>query len=164
MRLTGLLATLVFAAGQSSAGFTNSFDGITSGSSVSLTWDTVQPQQYPLYITAQAIEKSTDGFGGNGYRVNLTSTWSLAERKPLVRRRWGTRQLRGSDPALLIQGHYPRTGRATEHLLTIKSSRRQRDFVLMDKRPVPAPPYPRRIVSSRTEVDELGRGWHGSAG
>jgi hypothetical protein len=85
MRPEGLLATLVFAAGTSSAGFTNSFDGITTGSSVSLTWDGVQPQHYPLYITAQVIEKSANGFEGNGYRVNITSTWFLAERKPLVR-------------------------------------------------------------------------------
>ncbi|KAK4156250.1 hypothetical protein C8A00DRAFT_41217 [Chaetomidium leptoderma] len=75
-RLLGhLLATLVLAACLSSAAatFTNSFDGIASGSSVVLTWDGLQPQQYPLCITAQVIDKNGDGFRANSYRANITT-------------------------------------------------------------------------------------------
>ncbi|KAK4031436.1 hypothetical protein C8A01DRAFT_21333 [Parachaetomium inaequale] len=68
-----LLAALVFLAAQSRADFTNAFDGITSGSGVALTWDAVQPQYYPLCITAQVIDKNGDGFSANAYRVNITT-------------------------------------------------------------------------------------------
>jgi hypothetical protein len=91
MRRGGLTVAFVLGAGWASAGFTNSFDDITSGSSVSLSWDGVQPQQYPLYITAQVIDKSEEGSKGNAYRVNITSTspcdggpsWCWTERRPL---------------------------------------------------------------------------------
>ena len=69
-----LLAVVVFLVARSIAGFTNAFDGITSGSSVALTWDAVEPQHYPLRITAQVIDKNGDGFSANAYRVNITST------------------------------------------------------------------------------------------
>ena len=77
MRLSGLASALVVTAGLAKGDFTNSFDSITSGSSVSLTWDGVQPQQYPLCITAQVIDRSADGFTANAYRVNITSMWPL---------------------------------------------------------------------------------------
>lgn len=72
--LSHLLAIVVFLVARSIAGFTNAFDGITSGSSVALTWDAVDPQHYPLRITAQVIDKNGDGFSANAYRVNITST------------------------------------------------------------------------------------------
>lgn len=68
-----LLAALVFGVGLAAAAFTNSFDGITSGSSVRLRWDSVPPQYYPLCITAQVIDKSGDGSSADAYRVNITS-------------------------------------------------------------------------------------------
>lgn len=77
MKAAGLLAALSLAAGQARAGFTNSFDGITLGASVTVTWDAVQPQQEPLCLTAQVIDKGVGGFRANGYRVNLTSTPDL---------------------------------------------------------------------------------------
>jgi hypothetical protein len=76
MKLGSLVAALTLAGSRSAADFTNTFDGITSGSSVSLTWDGVPAQQYPLCITAQVIVKTGDGFKANAYRVNLTSTLS----------------------------------------------------------------------------------------
>jgi hypothetical protein len=72
--LSHVLAVLVLLVAQSIAGFTNAFDSITSGSSVALTWDAVEPQHYPLRITAQVIDKNGDGFSANAYRVNITST------------------------------------------------------------------------------------------
>lgn len=70
-----LLTLLALAADQSMAepDFTNSFDDIKNGASVSLTWDGIAPQHYPLYITAQVIEKGADAHKANAYRVNLTS-------------------------------------------------------------------------------------------
>jgi hypothetical protein len=74
MKLTGLLATTAVAANQAMApDFTNSFDSITSGSTITLSWDGVQEEHYPLYITAQVIDKGGDGFSANAYRVNITS-------------------------------------------------------------------------------------------
>lgn len=70
-----LLATLAFLAVPSWAGFTNTFDGITSGSNLVLTWDPVPPEYYPLCITAQVIDRNGDGFSANAYRVNITSMW-----------------------------------------------------------------------------------------
>jgi hypothetical protein len=67
-----LLAALVLLAAQSTADFTNAFDGIKSGLGLALTWDAVQPQYYPLCITAQVIDKNGDGFSANAYRVNIT--------------------------------------------------------------------------------------------
>ncbi|KAK3301295.1 uncharacterized protein B0H64DRAFT_370436 [Chaetomium fimeti] len=71
--LSHVLAVLVLLVAQSIAGFTNAFDSITSGSSVALTWDAVEPQHYPLRITAQVIDKNGDGFSANAYRVNITT-------------------------------------------------------------------------------------------
>ncbi|KAK3309061.1 uncharacterized protein B0T15DRAFT_128168 [Chaetomium strumarium] len=71
-----LLVAIIFAAaGRSAAEFTNSFDDIARGSNVTLTWGGVQPQQYPLCIAAQLIEreKGGDGFSANAYRVNITT-------------------------------------------------------------------------------------------
>lgn len=70
-----LLATLIFCATRATAtaAFTNSFADVTSGSSVSLTWDSVPSQYYPLCITAQVIDKTGDGFSANAYRANITS-------------------------------------------------------------------------------------------
>lgn len=74
MKPTGLLAATVVAADQAmAADFTNSFDGITSGSTVTLSWDGVQSQHFPLYITAQVIDKGGDGSSANAYRMNITS-------------------------------------------------------------------------------------------
>jgi hypothetical protein len=74
MKLTGLLATTAVAANQAmAADFTNSFESITSGSTITLSWDGVQEEHYPLYITAQVIDKGGDGFSANAYRVNITS-------------------------------------------------------------------------------------------
>lgn len=82
-RLVGnVLALLAVAAGHSEAAelaepaFTNSFDDITSGASVSLTWDGIAPQHYPLCVTAQVIERGGDGYKANSYRVNITSTFA----------------------------------------------------------------------------------------
>jgi len=82
-----LLATLFIAVDQSMAGFTNSFNGITSGSTLPLTWDGVQAQHYPLVITAQVIDKSGDGFSANAYRVNITSMSSLCRLPPATEER-----------------------------------------------------------------------------
>lgn len=73
MRLGGLASALVVTTGLANAGFTNSFDGITKGSSVSLAWDEVQPEQYPLCLTAQLIDKGGEGFKANAYQVNITT-------------------------------------------------------------------------------------------
>ncbi len=74
MKAAGLLAAaLSLAAAPAQAAFTNSFDGIMLGASVTITWDAVQPGQEPLCITAQVIDKGVGGFRANGYRVNLTS-------------------------------------------------------------------------------------------
>jgi hypothetical protein len=90
MKLTGLLATTAVAANQAMApDFTNSFDSITSGSTITLSWDGVQEEHYPLYITAQVIDKGGDGFSANAYRVNITSR-SLLERVPCAGERSGT--------------------------------------------------------------------------
>lgn len=85
--LGNLLVALVLYAAQSLAGFTNSFDGIASGSTVLLAWDGAQAQQYPLYITAQVIDKGGDGFSANAYQVNITSTSLLVEQPSLRRGR-----------------------------------------------------------------------------
>ncbi|KAL2264856.1 hypothetical protein VTJ83DRAFT_7366 [Remersonia thermophila] len=69
------------------AGFTNSFEGLTSGSAITLSWQEgdAQAQHYPLSITAQVIERSSSGFSANAYSVNLTTdasgtsfTWTNA--------------------------------------------------------------------------------------
>ncbi|KAK4236434.1 hypothetical protein C8A03DRAFT_16932 [Achaetomium macrosporum] len=74
MKLSGLVPALaMFAARRSAAEFTNAFDDITRGSSLTLTWNGGQPQQYPLCITAQVIDKRGDGFSANAYRVNITT-------------------------------------------------------------------------------------------
>lgn len=81
-----LLAALAFifvvATAGEAAQFTNSFDGIKQGDNVRLMWEGVAPQNYPLYITAQVIERiggdgNGDGFKANGYRVNITSALFL---------------------------------------------------------------------------------------
>jgi hypothetical protein len=78
----------VAAGRRSAAEFTNSFDDITRGSSVRLTWDGVQPQQYPLCIAAQVIDKDgEDGFSADAYRVNITSTFLVPA--PVHRGVWG---------------------------------------------------------------------------
>ncbi|KAK4104168.1 hypothetical protein N658DRAFT_493666 [Parathielavia hyrcaniae] len=122
-----LAAALVSAAGRCSADFTNSFDGITTGSGVALTWEPVPPEQYPLYITATVIEKSAGGSGAaDGYRVNITS-------------RLGG----GADRARA--GEEEKTKKTA--LADDETSRHQWDFVHMDGCAVPAPLDPRRTVS-----------------
>ncbi|KAL1837964.1 hypothetical protein VTJ49DRAFT_3172 [Mycothermus thermophilus] len=69
------------------AGFTNSFEGLTSGSTITLAWQEAdaQARNVPLCITAQVIDRSSDGFSANAYSVNLTTdasgtsfTWTNA--------------------------------------------------------------------------------------
>ncbi|KAK3351046.1 hypothetical protein B0H65DRAFT_506535 [Neurospora tetraspora] len=72
-----LFATIV------AAEFTNSFTNLSYGSTVRLTWDAttapIPPESYPLFITAQLIDKGeNDGGDGNGgtvtaYRMNITA-------------------------------------------------------------------------------------------
>lgn len=61
-----------------SAEFTNSFTNLYYGSAVRLAWDTttIPPESYPLFITAQLIDKGENGDGGSvaAYRINLTTT------------------------------------------------------------------------------------------
>ncbi|KAK0635611.1 hypothetical protein B0T17DRAFT_50066 [Bombardia bombarda] len=71
--LLGIVLALVGWLGVVTAEFTNSFDAITGGSDLLLTWDGVASQSYPLYITAQLIDKSADG-KANGYRANITTS------------------------------------------------------------------------------------------
>lgn len=54
------------------AEFTNSFDYATSGADINLTWDAVAPHYYPLYITAQVIDKDAEGTKATGYKTNIT--------------------------------------------------------------------------------------------
>ena len=81
-RLLAVLAFIfVFATAGEAAQFTNSFDRIKQGDNVRLTWEGVALQNYPLYITAQVIERiggdgNGDSFKANGYRVNITSALS----------------------------------------------------------------------------------------
>ena len=112
MRPGGLTAVLVLGAGRASADFTNSFDDITSGSSVSLSWVGVQPQQYPLYITAQVIDKSGEGSKVNAYRVNITSmslcdsglSWCWTERRSLRRKTTSRRITRANKRSASASG------------------------------------------------------------
>jgi hypothetical protein len=55
------------------AHFTCGFDPVVNGNSLLLTWTHVNASLYPLYITAQLIDRSADGTTANGFRVNLTS-------------------------------------------------------------------------------------------
>lgn len=64
------------------AEFTNSFANLSYGSTARLTWDTIPPESYPLFITAQLIDKGENGDGngnGNGggtvtaYKMNITT-------------------------------------------------------------------------------------------
>ncbi|KAK3956114.1 hypothetical protein QBC32DRAFT_358863 [Pseudoneurospora amorphoporcata] len=61
------------------ADFTNSFTNLSYGSTVRLTWDTISPDSYPLFITTQLIDKgeNSDGNGNGGavtaYRMNITT-------------------------------------------------------------------------------------------
>lgn len=68
-----VLAVAALGAAQVLAEFTNSFDGITSASSVTLSWSDVAAQNYPLCITVQVIDRGEDGFSANAYRANITS-------------------------------------------------------------------------------------------
>ncbi|CCC10134.1 hypothetical protein SMACR_02712 [Sordaria macrospora] len=72
---------LLFTTPVVAAKFTNSFTNLSYGSAVRLTWDTISPEFYPLFITAQLIDKgeNTDGneSGGGGgvtaYKMNITT-------------------------------------------------------------------------------------------
>lgn len=63
------------------AEFTNSFAYLSYGSTVRLTWDaSIPPEAYPLFITAQLIDKgeNDDGKGNGGgavtaYKINITT-------------------------------------------------------------------------------------------
>ncbi|KAK3985022.1 hypothetical protein QBC44DRAFT_251457 [Cladorrhinum sp. PSN332] len=60
----------------SAVDFTNSFDGITAGSDITLTWPT-SSQSAGLCITAQVIDRGEEGSAGgkaNAYKVNVTTT------------------------------------------------------------------------------------------
>lgn len=74
-RLLGslLFAVLVLFAETTTADFTNSFDGVKAGSTLSLTWDNIPAQYYPLCITAQLIDKGADGRTATAYKANVTS-------------------------------------------------------------------------------------------
>ncbi|KAK3370211.1 hypothetical protein B0H63DRAFT_486465 [Podospora didyma] len=74
MNFCGLLGSLLaFLACRAVADFTNSFDSITGGLGISLTWDAVAPQYYPLRITAQLIDKGADN-KANVYKSNITTS------------------------------------------------------------------------------------------
>lgn len=84
MRLRSALAAGLVAATAAfdgvAAGFTNSFDNITSGSTITLAWqegDVAQAKNNPLCIEAHVIERNGDGYSANAYRVNLTSMWAV---------------------------------------------------------------------------------------
>ena len=173
-RLSGnVLALLAVAAGQSEAAepaFTNSFDDITSGASVSLTWDGIAPQHYPLCVTAQVIERGGDGYKANSYRVNITSTfasilgffgtvsvvdgWMVASRSP------------GGSVYLLPRGEIPRSvrRRALGFSANDEISRRQQQLVRVDGCPISAPLDKLWVVSARAKADELARGRPAVAG
>ncbi|KAM7209197.1 hypothetical protein V8F20_000535 [Naviculisporaceae sp. PSN 640] len=69
---TSILGVVSIFTWLSAAGFTNSFDYATSGSDITLTWDAVDPHYYPLFITAQVIDKDAEGSKATGYRTNIT--------------------------------------------------------------------------------------------
>lgn len=59
------------------ADFTNSFEGITAGSDISLAWATAAAQNdHPLCITAQVIDRGEGGTKANAYKVNVTSMYN----------------------------------------------------------------------------------------
>ncbi|KAK3325449.1 hypothetical protein B0H66DRAFT_599609 [Apodospora peruviana] len=70
--LRNLLLAVCISCRSSAAEFTSSFDYAIGGSDMRLTWDAVAPHYYPLYITAQLIDKSADGTKATGYKANIT--------------------------------------------------------------------------------------------
>ncbi|KAK0728560.1 hypothetical protein B0T26DRAFT_673071 [Lasiosphaeria miniovina] len=74
--LASLWAVLFLVFGWAEADFTNSFDGVAAGSTLSLAWSGVDAQSYPLSITVQLIDKSADGTKANAYRANITTSIS----------------------------------------------------------------------------------------
>jgi hypothetical protein len=177
-RLSGnVLALLAVAAGQSEAAepaFTNSFDDITSGASVSLTWDGIAPQHYPLCVTAQVIERGGDGYKANSYRVNITSTFAsilgfFEDGGPSrVVDGWmdGASRSPGGSVYLLPRGEIPRSvrRRALGFSANDEISRRQRQLVRMGGCPISAPLDKVGVVSARAKADELARGRPAVAG
>lgn len=69
---TSILGAVSIFSWLSAAAFTNSFDYATSGSDITLTWDAVAPHSYPLFITAQVIDKDAEGSKATGYKTNIT--------------------------------------------------------------------------------------------
>ncbi|KAK3403458.1 hypothetical protein B0T20DRAFT_466247 [Sordaria brevicollis] len=81
--LTSLLFTIIAA-----TEFTNSFANLSYGSTIQLTWDasSIPPEAYPLFITAQLIDKGDQNDNGNGngngggggavtaYKMNITTS------------------------------------------------------------------------------------------
>ncbi|KAK4191537.1 hypothetical protein QBC35DRAFT_470575 [Podospora australis] len=56
------------------AEFLNSFEDITSGSSLALQWEEFKGGNVgPLYLNAQVIDRGEDGGKVNAYRVNITT-------------------------------------------------------------------------------------------
>ena len=80
--MTNLKSLIVAAAAISlpaaAADFTNSFEGVTAGSDLSLAWATAAAAQndHPLCITAQVIDRGEDGAKANAYKVNVTSKYT----------------------------------------------------------------------------------------
>ncbi len=70
-----LLASVLLLVGRSGADFTatTSFGNVTNGQPLLLAWDSIDPTNYPLYVTVQLIDRDSDGHSATGYKANITS-------------------------------------------------------------------------------------------
>ena len=59
---------------------TPSFDQLARGASLALTWDDgasgSEADEYPMYLTAQLIDRDENGHSANGFTANLTTAVS----------------------------------------------------------------------------------------
>ncbi|KAK0643119.1 hypothetical protein B0T16DRAFT_429868 [Cercophora newfieldiana] len=68
-----LLMVLAVMTSGAAAAFTNGFEGVKAGSELRLVWEAVEERYYPLCVTAQMIQKGSDGVSATVYKANVTS-------------------------------------------------------------------------------------------
>lgn len=69
-----MMAALGFLSMASAADFTNSFDDVVGGAALTVSWDGIPKEAYPLALTGQVIETTGDRNGANvnQFRANVT--------------------------------------------------------------------------------------------
>ena len=77
--LETVVAAAILHIGICTAGFTatTSFAAVSQGQPFTLSWDAVDPKNYPLYLTAQLIDRGASGQSVTGYKMNVSSKFVL---------------------------------------------------------------------------------------